>query len=155
MRRFREAGGLAAALLAACSGHGTGTPTQIARAQTLPVAHMLVAKQAATTALFQPERGVLPYPTDLYFAGSTDGTLNVQPDNALPSQVAVNTLDGFSTTAVIRARFSGPVDPSSFTAKSVVVLQVAIDNSTKAVTKLVRPLVSGVDYTVGSGTEVS
>lgn len=155
MRRFREAGGLAAALLAACSGHGTGSPTQIARAQTLPVAHMLVAKQAATTALFQPQRGVLPYPTDLYFAASTDGTLNIQPDNALPSQAAVNTLDGFSTTAVIRARFSAPVDPTSFTPKSVVVLQVVLDNSTKAITSLVRPLLSGVDYTTGSGAEAS
>jgi pimeloyl-ACP methyl ester carboxylesterase len=101
---------------------------------------------AATAALFQPLQGVLPFPTDLYFAGSTDGTLNIQPANALsPNQVGLNALDGFSTTAVIRARFGGAIDPASLTATSVRVIQVAIDNSTKATTGVIRPLVIGTD----------
>ncbi len=49
------------------------------------------------------------------FAGSTDGTLNIQPANALlPNQAAINTLDGFSTNAVIRAGFGGALNPASF-----------------------------------------
>src|SRR5207302_364304 len=81
-------------------------------------------------------------------------TLNIQPENALlPNQAAINALDGFSTTAPIRVRFGGPVDPASFTAQSVIVLQVMIDNTTKATTNIVRPLVFGVDYTTGLGAE--
>lgn len=101
---------------------------------------------AATAALFQPLQGVLPFPTDLYFAGSTDGTLNIQPANALsPNQAGLNTLDGFSTTAPIRARFGGAIDPDTLTATSVRVIQVQIDNATKATTGVVRPLVIGTD----------
>lgn len=101
---------------------------------------------AATAALFQPLQGVLPFPTDLYFAGSTDGTLNIQPANALsPNQVGLNSLDGFSTTAPIRTRFGGAIDPDSLTATSVRVIQVEIDNGTKATTGVVRPLVIGTD----------
>ncbi len=99
-----------------------------------------------TVALFQPLQGVLPFPTDLYFAGSTDGTLNIQPANALsPNQSGLNQLDGFSTTAVIRAKFASAIDSDSLTASSVRVVQVQIDNSTKATVGVVRPLVIGTD----------
>ncbi|MDB6105361.1 MAG: Extracellular lipase, Pla/cef family [Gammaproteobacteria bacterium] len=147
---------LAAALfLGACSGgHGTVGATDTASGNGNPAGAIPVTPQASTAALFQPLQGILPYPTDLYFAGSTDGTLNIQPENALmPNQAAINSLDGFSTTAVIRARFGGPLDPASFTAQSVLVLQVTIDNTTKATTNVVRPLVFGVDYTTGVGPE--
>jgi pimeloyl-ACP methyl ester carboxylesterase len=147
---------LAAALfLEACSGgHGTVGPTNTASGNGSPAGAAQAAPQASTAALFQPLQGILPYPTDLYFAGSTDGTLNIQPESALmPNQAAINALDGFSTTAVIRARFGGPLDPTSFTAQSVIVLQVTIDNTTKATTNLARPLVFGVDYTTGIGPE--
>jgi pimeloyl-ACP methyl ester carboxylesterase len=156
MDRFMMAACLAAALfLGACSGgHGTVGPTDTASGNGNPAGATPVTPEASTAALFQPLQGILPYPTDLYFAGSTDGTLNIQPENALmPNQAAVNALDGFSTTAVIRARFGGPLDPASFTAQSVVVLQVMIDNTTKATTSVVRPLVYGVDYTTGVGPE--
>jgi pimeloyl-ACP methyl ester carboxylesterase len=155
MDRLMAAAALAVALLiSACSGgqgtvgatdstSGNGNPTVAA-----------IAPQSSTAALFQPLQGILPYPTDLYFAGSTDGTLNIQPANALlPNQAAVNALDGFSTTAVIRARFGGALNPTSFTAQSVIVLQVTIDNVTKATTGIVQPLVFGIDYTAGLGTE--
>jgi hypothetical protein len=147
---------LAAALfLGACSGgHGTVGATDTASGNGNPAGAIPVTARASTAALFQPLQGILPYPTDLYFAGSTDGTLNIQPENALvPNQAAINSLDGFSTTAVIRARFGGPLDPASFTAQSVLVLQVTIDNTTKATTNVVRPLVFGVDYTTGVGPE--
>jgi alpha-beta hydrolase superfamily lysophospholipase len=152
------AAGLAAALfLSACSGgHGTVGPTNTTSGNGNPAGATPVTPQASTAALFQPLQGILPYPTDLYFAGSTDGTLNIQPENALmPNQTAINALDGFSTTAVIRARFGGPVNPASFTAQSVIVLQVTIDNTTKATTGVVRPLTFGVDYTTGVGPEAA
>ncbi len=67
-----------------------------------------------STALFQPLREMLPYPTDVYFSGSTDGTLNIQPANALvPLQSSVNALDGFSTNAVIRTRFADAIDTAA------------------------------------------
>src|SRR2546430_13132673 len=99
--------------------------------------------KVATAALFQPSAGLLPYPYDVYFAGSTDGTLNIQPANALiPAQDALNALDGFSTTAVIRERFAGPIDASSLgTSGAVVVVHISTNNLTKAP---VSPLQRGV-----------
>jgi len=143
-------------LIGGCSGagHGTVGPTDLASGNGNPGGSAAVVPPAATAALFQPLQGVLPYPTDLYFSGSTDGTLNIQPANALmPNQAAINALDGFSTTAVIRERFGGPLNPASFTAASVIVVQVSIDNATKATTGVVRPLVFGTDYTAALATD--
>lgn len=155
MDRLMRAACLAMALvISACSGgHGAVGTADATSANARPTV-AAVAPRTSTAALFQPLQGVLPYPTDLYFAGSTDGTLNIQPENPLlPNRAAINVLDGFSTTAVIRARFGGALNPASFTAQSVVVLQVTIDNATKATTGIVQPLVFGIDYTVGLGTE--
>lgn len=105
-------------------------------------------------ALFQPLQGVLPFPTDLYFSGSTDGTVNISPANPLiPNQAALNALDGFSTTAPIRANFSGALAVASLTPSSVRVVRVNIDNTTKATTGVAGVLVPGVDYTVGLATD--
>ena len=142
--------------LGGCSGagHGTVGATDPTSGNGNPGGAMPITPPAGTAALFQPLQGILPYPTDLYFAGSTDGTLNIQPANALlPNQAAINALDGFSTTAVIRARFGGPIDPTSLTAGSVIVVQVTIDNTTRAATGVVRPLVFGTDYTAGVATD--
>jgi hypothetical protein len=95
---------------------------------------------------------VLPFPTDIYFSGSTDGTLNIQPANALiPNQAGLNSLDGFSTTAPIRARFGSAINPASLTASTVRVIQISTDNTTKAPGPPFRPLVfgQGFDFTVG------
>jgi Bacterial virulence factor lipase N-terminal len=148
-RRIAATSLVVTALLAAGCGGGNGPaigPTDTASGNGNPGGATPPAPNPATTALFQPLQGVLPYPTDLYFSGSTDGTLNIQPANALmPLQSGVNTLDGFSTTAVIRARFGGSLDPASFTAATVHVIQVTVDNSTKATTGVTRPLVLGTD----------
>jgi pimeloyl-ACP methyl ester carboxylesterase len=155
MDRLLRVAGLAVALLiSACSGgHGAVGTADATSVNSAPAVHAIETR-SSTAALFQPLQGILPYPTDSYFAGSTDGTLNIQPENALmPNEAAINALDGFSTTAVIRARFGGPLNPASLTAQSVVVLQVTIDNATKATTGIVQPLVFGIDYTVGLGAE--
>jgi hypothetical protein len=86
-----------------------------------------------TAALFQPAQGIFPFPNDLYFAGTTDGTINIQPANGLiPNQVGLNALDGWSTTAPIRIRFGGALNPASFSAATIRVYQVTVSNTTKA-----------------------
>jgi len=107
----------------------------------------------APRALFAPLSGLLPYPTDLYFSGSTDGTLNLPANPFQPALAAVNALDGFSTSAPIEVRFSTPLDPASLTAASIRVIQVNIDNSTKATIGVVRPLVLGTDYALELATD--
>jgi len=118
-----------------------------------------VTQPSSNTALFRLSTGQLPYPTDLYFAGSTDGTLNIQPPNALwPNQPFVNALDGFSTNAVIREQFGGALDPTSFTASSIIIVPVVTDNLTKATTGFLggtpAPLTPGTDYTAALATDV-
>ena len=62
-----------------------------------------------------PTSGLLPFPIDLYFAGSTDGTLDLPVEIAAltPHFAALNALDGWSTTADITVRFSRAIDPAS------------------------------------------
>jgi len=81
------------ALLTAGCGGGSDNigPTNTASGNGNPTGATPPAQNQPTTALFQPLQGVLPYPTDLYFSGSTDGTLNIQPANALMPRPMVNT----------------------------------------------------------------
>lgn len=89
---------------------------------------------------------VLPFPTDLFFNGSTDGTLNL-PANALePGVSAVNALDGYSTTATISVRFSSAIDPTTLTAANVRVVRVNVDNATKATIGVGGLLTLGTDF---------
>jgi hypothetical protein len=113
---------------------------------------------ASAVALFHPAQGVLPYPTDLYFKRSKDGTLNITPLPASPGrpagtltpvQSAVNALDGFSTTSVIRERFSAPLDAGSLGANAVHLIQVEIDNASKLVIRAHRVLEFGKDFAAG------
>jgi hypothetical protein len=100
--------------------------------------------------LFRPTSGVLPFPTDLYFSGSTDGTLNlpelIRP--LTPHFDALNALDGWSTTADITVRFSAAIDAATL-AENVRVIRVAIDNATKATVGVLGILIPGVDYAIG------
>jgi pimeloyl-ACP methyl ester carboxylesterase len=158
MKKLIAAGMVSVALLAAgCSngGYGTVGPANLTGFNGNPGGSTPVTQPSSNTALFHPVAGILPYPTDLYFAGSTDGTLNIQPANALiPNQAAVNALDGFSTTAVIRERFGGALNPTSFTAASIIIVPVTTDNLTKATTGVLgAPLVLNTDFSAGLGTE--
>ncbi len=143
-------------LLGACSGGGYGTvgSTNTSSGNGNPGGSTPPTPPTSSTALFQLSAGVLPYPTDLYFAGSTDGTINIQPPNAvMPNQAAINALDGFSTTAVIRERFGGALDPTTLAA-GVIIVPVTTSNTTKATTAVTgAPLTPGVDYSVGLGEE--
>ncbi len=105
--------------------------------------------------LFRPSSGVLPFPIDLYFSGSTDGTLNMPASLAAvtPNFAALNALDGWSTTADITIRFSAPINPASLAA-NVRVIRVAIDNATKATVGVLGILQPGVDYSIGVSPDV-
>jgi dienelactone hydrolase len=106
-------------------------------------------------ALFRPSGGILPYPIDLYFSGSTDGTLNLPASiSALtPNFAAVNALDGYSTTADITLRFSGAINAATLAA-NVRVIRVSIDNATKATTGVLGILQPGVDYSISVSPDV-
>src|SRR6516165_3417016 len=99
----------------------------------------------ANTALYCPAAGILPYPFDVYFAGSTDGTLNIQPPNvAWPNQPFLNALDGFSTNASIRERFNGPIDAASLaTPGAVVVIHINTNNAGPQAKAPVKPAAVG------------
>ena len=104
------------------------------------------AAAAAPQAAFDPGAGVLPFPNDLLFLGSEDGTLNApvdDPADVSDPAVALNQVDGFSTVAPISIGTSGSVDQGSLTGGpdgSVRVFQVESDPATTAVTGLVREL---------------
>jgi pimeloyl-ACP methyl ester carboxylesterase len=157
MRNVTAAALLAIALfLGGCGGYDDAiSPTNTTAGNGNPGGTTPPPQPGAATALFNPSTGQLPYPTDLYFAGSTDGTLNIQPPNALePNQAAVNALDGYSTTAVIRENFSTPLNPATFTPASVIIVPVVTDNTTKAtIGVLGAPLTMGVDFTAALATD--
>lgn len=113
------------------------------------------AAPAATAALFQPAQGVFPFPNDLYFSGTLDGTINIQPANGLiPNQVGLNALDGWSTTAPIRVRFGGPLDATSFSAANIRVYQVQISNTNKSVVGFTRPLTYGTEFSATVAADI-
>jgi hypothetical protein len=105
--------------------------------------------------LYAPLGGIVPYPTDLFFNGSTDGTLNIPLLTANPTAAAMNTLDGFSTTAPITIRFSAAIDPASLNQGSVKVFEVVADPTRNfATVGFKAPLLYGVDYTAGLAPNV-
>ncbi|HET6655754.1 MAG TPA: alpha/beta fold hydrolase [Gammaproteobacteria bacterium] len=118
----------------------------------------VAAPQSTFTAYFAPQGGEMPYPNDLYFNGSEDGTINIpvsvaDPDNPPEAEapvLAVNAIDGFSTQAPISAYFSQPIDKSTVVGgQTVFVFEVKEDPATHAVIDFVQPLKPGVDYTAG------
>jgi pimeloyl-ACP methyl ester carboxylesterase len=117
--------------------------------------------QLGFKALFQPTVGILPYPNDLYFSGSTDGTLNLPLNAFSPGAAAINALDGFSTTSYATARFGGgAINPASLTAANIRVVRLVVDNATKAPLlppapggALPQVLGFGVDYTASIAQE--
>ncbi|TDT37791.1 virulence factor lipase-like protein [Halospina denitrificans] len=86
--------------------------------------------QSDVRVAFNPAEQVLPFPNNLLFeadansAEDLDGTLNVPVDDPQDSSApvirALNTLDGFSTTASWRMAFTGDVDPDSLVAGETV-----------------------------------
>jgi dienelactone hydrolase len=116
---------------------------------------------------FNTTTGALPYPIDLFFSGSTDGTLNLPIISFRPAAMrdALNSQDGWSTTAPISATFSMPLKASSLTAGSVRVVEMYLSNTTKGpaqgaelppgvTSPVIRPLTFGTDYTATVSQDV-
>jgi hypothetical protein len=105
---------------------------------------------AGFQARFVPLGGEMPFPNDLYFNGSSTGTLNI-PGSATVAQnaplLALNHLDGFGTESDIDIYFTATVDATTLAA-NVFVFQVTSDPSTKAVTGFTKALVPGTDYSI-------
>ena len=79
----------------------------------------------------------VPYPYDLYFAipgAPVDGTLNIPtlPWRSAAMQAALNSQDGWSTTAELTTGFTLPLDPASINASSVKIIKLWLDPTTKA-----------------------
>ena len=149
---------LAAAFAAGCSSSSGNPPDVRPTDPTVgnlnPAGGSAAPTPAATAALFQPAQGVFPFPNDLYFSGTTDGTINIQPANGLiPNQVGLNALDGWSTTAPIRIRFGGALNPASFSTANIRVYQVTISNTNKAVAGFTRPLTYGTEFSANVATD--
>lgn len=74
------------------------------------------ANAAGAYIVFDSTNSNIPYPNNILFSGSTDGTLNI-PYNATDADAAVkaalNTLDGFSTSSPISVSFSGEINAST------------------------------------------
>jgi hypothetical protein len=104
--------------LGGCSASQDGDP--------LPPPPSDVAK-----AYFDITAGRVPYPIDLFFAPSTetplaDGTLNLPSIAYRPASMrnALNSLDGWSTSATLDTSFSLPLDSSSISASSVKIIKL-------------------------------
>ncbi len=89
--------------------------------------------------IFDPAAGKLPTTNDLFFQGSTDGTLNIPNASNNPVIPQINTLDGFSTSNPIIADFGMVIDQASLTVgDSIRIFQVTKDPATGGVTGIVR-----------------
>ena len=104
-------------------------------------------------ARFDPANGVIPFPNNLLFAGSDNGTLNIpttEQDADFAVKSALNALDGFSTIAPITASFSSGVDADTLIGGDTVRLfEVTLSSvPAGAVTAINRELAAGTDYVV-------
>ena len=118
------------------------------------------ATRADFYAAFDPSAGAIPFPNNLLFDGSTDGTLNIpvsDPDNLADPRVAMNGLDGFSTVAPLTAQFSSTLKADTVKAGDTVrIFEVALVNpflnptttTPFAITGVKRELQVGSDYAV-------
>jgi pimeloyl-ACP methyl ester carboxylesterase len=131
-------------LLAGCQGGSSEGP---------PAVSFAPAPQptgAGFVALYAPPLDVGPYPNDLY--NPTGAKLAVPMRVTSPLAQALNTLDGFSTTAPISAPFNAPLDATTL----VPFNPVAAPTGTESIFVLDAthgvPLVPGADYTVRIAT---
>ena len=96
------------------------------------------------TARFDPATRVLPTPNNLLLSGTTDLTLNIpvtNPANFGDPQVAINSLDGWSTVAPFTFQLSAtPRANSLVPGQSIRVFEVALTGPGGAVTRVVREL---------------
>src|SRR5690606_29945073 len=157
-----------AAALQACGGSDATGPDLVAEPAPPPA-------PVAPKAVFDPTAGGdgLPFPVDLLFSGTADGSINIpgKPSSfvstdpatlvaatATPAapfladpQTALNTMDGFSTTAPMVVRFSDSIDDSTIKDNVRVFRLTSADPGASAPSLAVdAELVYGVDLVAGS-----
>lgn len=141
---------LSVSLLAGCSGSSNSERavpvTPATNNNGTPVSGVITAR-------FDPSSGVVPTPNNLLLSGTNDLTLNIplpasaNPNNFGDPQVALNTLDGWSTTAPWSFSFSDAPNPASVVpGQSVRVFEVTLTGPGGGVTGVVRELQAGVDF---------
>ena len=107
--------------------------------------------QPTFIANFDPTNSIIPFPEDLLFTGSVDGTLNI-PIPATESagfdnpKVAMNALDGFSTIAPISTTFAIAANAATIIAGTTLKVYEVTATIQGAVTGIVRELTTA-EYT--------
>lgn len=128
-------------LLNACSGKSNYNFEETGESQEADY-----AASVAPQANFSPSDGVIPFPNSILLLGSEDGTINApvaDPENLADPSVALNQMDGFSTTSPISTGLSKPVNLETVTlGETVRVFEVTTDPTTSAVTGVVGELVA-------------
>ncbi len=115
----------------------------------------------APSAAFDPANAVFPFPNNLLFAGTEDRTLNIpvaDPTDLSNPQVALNSVDGFSTTEAITAPFNQPLDPASLiVGETIHVFEIAADPLTLAPQGINRELTAQemIAIPAGDGTTLA
>ncbi|HIP07772.1 MAG TPA: hypothetical protein EYG66_07920, partial [Mariprofundaceae bacterium] len=102
-------------LLSACGTEDAGPAT--------------ISTTAPMEAKYSTTDGIIPFPNNILFSGTTDATLNITSGGVEVTDItdpkgAMNTLDGFSTVAPITTTFALPIDAATITATSVRVFPV-------------------------------
>jgi dienelactone hydrolase len=101
------------------------------------------------TANFDPNNGVIPFPNNLLLLGTTDLTLNIPVPNPQAAdagpKLAMNALDGFSTSAPWSMGFSQPIDGTTL-AGNVHMFEVTLSGPGGGVTGIVRELASPQEF---------
>ena len=140
IRRLTLVSLAAATIVSGCEGVSSDTPE--------PITFTPPAAPAGTgfVAMYAPPVDNVPYPNDLY--NPTGTKLNVPVKRTSPLSQALNTLDGFSTTAVISAPFNAPLDPASLIPWNPLSMQPAAASIVVLNATAGAPLVPDVDYTV-------
>jgi dienelactone hydrolase len=106
------------------------------------------------TLRFNPSVGVVPLPNNLLLSGTTDLTLNIPLGGADPQdfgnpQVALNTLDGWSTVSPWTFQFNARPNPASLVpGQSVRLFEVILSGPGGGVTNVVRELAGGSEFVV-------
>lgn len=106
------------------------------------------AQNTKGSPIFNPLTSELPFPNDLLFAGSTDGTLNIPVDDAADisdPKNSLNELDGFAVSGAMSVGLSKAMKADNLPT-AVKLFKVPTDATTKAVTGITAALTYGVDY---------
>lgn len=119
--------------------------------QTPGTANQDAINESGFFAKFSPSDSIIPFPNNVLFAGSVDGTLEIPlptptttPCNnagEIALKTALNDLDGFSTTAPILTTFTSAVDTDSLViGDSIRVFEVTLSGTGGVVTGITREL---------------